>query len=178
MDTQEVNAKQETSQSPNFRWNEQFNENFISALSTPLRQKEINTFLKNKNINNREDIDSAINDICNILERAATIAQIPNKNSKIRKQPNKKWFDHDCLIQYSSLRKMGFLLRSNPLDKTLLINYRYHRKKYKKLLNHKKKLYESNFMHKLEHNTNNPAAFWKLLNQHCKNDKEKTILLK
>ena len=80
MDTQEVNAKQETSQSPNFRWNEQFNENFISALSTPLRQKEINTFLKNKNKNNREDIDSAINDICNILERAATIAQIPNKN--------------------------------------------------------------------------------------------------
>ena len=73
---------------------------------------------------------------------------------------------------------MGFLLRSNPLDKTLLINYRYHRKKYKKLLNHKKKLFESNFMHKLEHNTNNPAAFWKLLNQHCKNDKRKDNSIK
>ena len=134
------------------KWNEKFNSAFISALSTPVCQEKIDTFL-----NVTSNIDCMLEEASDIVNTAANIANIrkTKAKSKRKKTHNKKWFDDACRSAYKILKHLGSQLHKNPFAEGILLKYRTQRKAYKKLLKQKKKAYETEFIQKLEDNNNN-----------------------
>jgi hypothetical protein len=132
--------------------------------------------------NSHEQLENDLQALTDILIDSATKAgitsskpQTPSKNPhKTVKKKKFKWFDQSCSDLKKFLNRLAHDIRINPSNSNLIQTFKLHRKKYKRLLNAKKKEYENNLTFFLENlEDNNPTAFWKVFNELKNLDKQK-----
>ena len=117
---------------------------FMQAMMSPCCQTKIETFLQSDIGDSVKCIDSAVNDLSEIINQACRIAELPCKKGNVKKsnktKKNKKWYDKECLVMYRELKTTATHLHKQPFSMSLLNKYRKLRKDYKKLLRKKKSL--------------------------------------
>ena len=135
------------------------------AVNHPDIQSEINKVM---NMNSDEiTVDNHITAFNNLFCSIGNVAGLRRKNGTVNKRlrhtKNKQWFDQDCKTLYKKIRSISRLIKSQPLNLTLVHEYRSLRKCYKKLLNKKSSLFRAKIFHQLDTlQSNDPKAFWKL----------------
>jgi exonuclease III len=158
-----------------YKWDEDSNLKFNQSMASPSIQALLNKFSSHKHGLDKEDINSALEDINNIIHQNAKLAKIKcihpgprNKTLKNKAKPtpfNKKWYDKDCNLVARQLKEKCKKLRLFPHDQSIIHAYRSKRKEYKKLLKWKKNTFRNKIIDKLDNlRDTQPRAFWKLFN--------------
>jgi hypothetical protein len=156
-----------------FIWREQDSLNFRNAITSTDIQNKIKHFLDKKMGSDKNEINSSVNDINDILYTTAHFAGVKKSKSRkqthqSKKQPKKqgKWFDIDCHLALRNLNKLGNELRRDPYNQLLLKTYRHNRKKYKSVVKKKKLSFQNKLLDKLiSLEGEQPKVFWKLFDE-------------
>ena len=149
-----------------YMWEEDSKSKFVEQIQTDEVKQKLNTFLNRDYSNNKNDIQTCVNEFQDILLHA-TKKCLKMKKKKYRRVSeniaNKKWFDKECRIQRHNLRKIANKKHLNPNNIEVRNNYQTALKEYKNMLKSKKDQFEQNKIDELANATSDPKQFWKIL---------------
>ena len=157
-----------------YKWSKDTAQKFTMALSSP----EAATGLQHILDWNADSVsvDKFVDYLTNVMLTAADKAgikstkvarsRLTNCKAKGISRNNKNWFDSECKSLRKNLKNVGSNLHNNPFDKMLLNEFRSLRKRYKSLLNKKKRVHRLQIMHQLEQlQSRDPQKFWNLFDK-------------
>lgn len=150
-----------------FRWGEGDSVKFTETITSP-------EFTAKMHVLNQEDLETEelANRVTKLIIEVAEGCELRRVGGKrkcsksTRKTPKKKWFDAECAEMRRKFKCLGRRLRSDPFNTSLGQELRGLRKRYKKLLNSKKREFRLNILTKMEDlRTSNPNQYWKLFEE-------------
>ena len=99
------------------------------------------------------------------------------RRTKLRKVTNKKWFDKDCKIKRSTLRKLSNQKHRDPLNISIRESYHIALREYKQLLTLKQNAFHDEKIEQLKQlsDTSDSNSFWKILKSMNSDINEKLI---
>ena len=109
-------------------------------LATPDIQHLINYFLLYNYDRSETGINKALNDVQEVLLRAAKRSlkrKVVKRRHHVSNPTNKKWFDKECRIKRHAVRKLANSKRRDPLNLNIRATYRETLNDYKQLLKKK-----------------------------------------
>ena len=160
-----------------YKWSSSFENSYKLALSSPQCLNKIN-LLMNKTINSDQvSINGAVEQLTQLLLDTADQANIPlittskpiksklikSKHVSRGNKSSKSWFDSECKTAYKQLKLKGDKIRRDPYNKQLINDLFQLRKKYKRLIQNKKRTFTNQILHDLDNlHDKCPNEFWKL----------------
>ena len=155
-----------------FLWSYDLEDVYLQALSAPYNLNMLNslTNLNPKTNVNTTLVDNAISELNHIILNAAEQAKIPRKtfrpticNKSMKPNKNKQWFDQECRIVHRQIKNTANKIRKDPYNKSLMTELLYFRKRYKRIIQSKKRQYTNNIINNLNNLYNiSPNHFWEL----------------
>ena len=121
---------------PQFIWDKDSSLKFSSSLNSPNIQSLITNFLKEDFIESEEGINKAVSQVTGIILKASKTSlklKRIKRRIKLRKVSDKKWFDKDCKMKRSTLRKLSNQKHRDPLNISIRESYHITLREYKQL---------------------------------------------
>ena len=147
---------------PNFRWGDQSESIYKSALSSDNIVNQINSILQS----NETDvcIDEMLSKVENVLNSAAQRALKERKlGSKSKK---KKWFDRNCYALRKEVIRLGRKLCRSKVTHEERMLFFNKKKELRKMVKFKKKEFRQNILDQLNNlEENNYKQYWKLVSE-------------
>ena len=117
---------------PQFIWDKDSSLKFSSSLNSPNIQSLITNFLKEDFIESEEGINKAVSQVTGIILKASKTSlklKRIKRRIKLRKVSDKKWFDKDCKMKRSTLRKLSNQKAQGPSEPfyTRIISHHFKR---------------------------------------------------
>ena len=115
-----------------------------------------------------EDVNVSLDDAVNILTATSKMClKIKTKKSRkrVKATSNKKWFDRECRLKRHELRRVSNQKHRDPFNSELREKFNKTLTDYKKLLDSKRKAFQTEKSLKLDELGLNPnnASFWNYL---------------
>lgn len=149
-----------------FRWSREHDHPYGEFLSSALLQGKLDEL-----VNSNRSVNDITDGITNLLLEAAESVGVhrakprSQKRAKIRSH-SARWFDGDCKEAKRKIRQVSRELGKNPSDVSKVFELRTLTKKYRKLLNHKKRSFTQSTIEQLQNcKSNNLSEYWDIVNQ-------------
>ena len=133
-----------------------------------LRMESIQILIREYIERHTEDVNVSVEDAVNILTATSKIClKIKTKKSRkrVKATSNKKWFDRECRLKRHELRRVSNQKHRDPFNSELREKFHKTLTDYKKLLDSKRKAFQTEKSLKLDELGLNPnnASFWNYL---------------
>ncbi|VDI41162.1 Hypothetical predicted protein [Mytilus galloprovincialis] len=146
-----------------YKWTKSSTSQFQDALCHPVCKSLLNNFMNHEYDN--EDSERAVPDFLNIINVAATKANIFRHKSSKKRKPNCKWFDSDLGVKRKILVSKGELLSKFPYDPIVRGSYYKCYREYNKLRKYKMRTFKQSILNSLDNlRDSDPKQYWKLIN--------------
>ncbi|CAC5414343.1 unnamed protein product [Mytilus coruscus] len=161
-----------------YKWTKSSTSKFQDALCHPVCKTLLSNFM-NHDYNN-EVSERAVSDFLNIINVAASKANIFHNKSSKKRRPNCKWFDSDFIgVKRKTLVSKGELLSKFPFDPIIRGSYYKCYREYNKLRKYKTRTFKQSILNSLDNfRDSDPKQYWKLINslkESTVDSKEKSV---
>ena len=151
-----------------YKWKEQSTEAFQSAIKKKEVQSLLDKFLKNAFQDTSESVNSAAENLKNIFDVTASLANLKPSQRKTKNKDNAdKWYDKDCKNLRTKLRNLSNQKHREPDNQITRQQYCETLKQYKNTVRKKRNLHTRSQLQDIEDSikTNNFWENWKKLNK-------------
>jgi hypothetical protein len=148
-----------------FKWNQASIFQFQRALANDNIKAKINNFLNKRNMLSKDEVDSEVKVVTDILlDAAAHSLKSTKRITNRRKQVNKKWFDKTLSDLKKNVLQLSCLLQKYPHDTQIRGYFFKTLKIYNKTRKKKARQFKEKTLAELDElKCSNPQAYWKLL---------------
>ena len=151
-----------------YKWKEQSTEAFQTAIKKKQVQSLLDKFLKNTFQDTSESVNSAVENLNNIFDVTASLANLKPSQRKTKNKDNTdKWYDNDCKNLRTKLRNLSNQKHREPDNQNTRQQYCETLKQYKNTVRRKRNLHIRSQLQDIEDSikTNNFWDNWNKLNK-------------
>ena len=150
---------------PKFQWSTDSATKFELALSSPDIKENLAKFLAHDIDNGHNNVNTAANELTNIILSAAKRSL--NRNKQKPKNPkNKIWFNSDLRKKRKQLTDYARVFAQHPYDRQVRDHFFKLRKEYSKSTKLESRKYKQDLLNKIETlHENDPKKYWDLINK-------------
>ena len=151
-----------------YKWKEQSTEAFQNAIKNKRVQSLLDQFLKNTFQDTSESVNSAVENLNNIFDVTASLANLKPSQRKTKNKDNTdKWYDNDCKNLRTKLRNLSNQKHREPDNQNTRQQYCETLKQYKNTVRRKRNLHIRSQLQDIEDSikTNNFWDNWNKLNK-------------
>ena len=151
-----------------YKWKEQSIEMFQNAIKQKQVQSLLDKFLKETFQDDHKSVNKAVENLNNIFDLTASLANLKPSTRKTRRQDNTdNWFDNDCKNLRTRLRNLSNQKHREPDNQDTRIRYTETLKQYKNTVRKKRNQHTRNQLQSIEDSikTNNFWENWNKLNK-------------